>query len=364
MKHYNLSGTWFDMGVELGLLEAENISAFNRQYFSEMFNVIRFSSLDNVENYAEKVSTLIHDYSPETGDFISGMAKGSGLGERKLMMQVLLPELTHISSETDWPGAGCTSCFISSELTDVKSAFMGQCWDFNFDLPDWYTLSLNPPGGFPRMLIVGAGAVFCCCGINDFGLAATFTSSGHLPNIPPAVGMPITTLLFEVLSSSRYSHARDTIVGPKLAGAFNAMLSDGYTRGSLVESAVNRVELIDSEPVLVCGNHFQHPGMVEFSQQDLDPPDPPAQEFSQSSVKRTERMRHLLDTDMGRTVSLDYLKDCLRDHENYPLSICAHEEETILHFRTMGAVILEPGNQKLHLCPTAPCKDKFQTVGI
>ncbi len=365
IRHYELEGSWFDMGKQLGMSEADNIAKFNQQYFSQTFNMIRFGDIRNVKTYASHIKLVVQEYSPDSWEFISGLASGSDIPVNDILMQLILPELTHISCESDWPGpVGCTACCIISSNTNNRSSFIAQCWDFNVNLPPWYVLSLRPNTGQPDILCMGAGAVFCCCGINSLTVGVTFTSSGHLPNIAPTIGFPVISLMFEALLSEGYSEARDIIVAPRRAGAFNALLSDGYNRSSLIECAGNNVEIIEQEKILVCGNHFQHPKMIELTGQDLNPPDPPAQEFAMSSINRTERMRELIDSPLDVKIDLDYLQSCLRDHKNKPLSVCAHEEDTILHFRTLASVILEPACHKIYVCPTQPCQGDFQAVSI
>ncbi|MFA5865138.1 MAG: C45 family peptidase [Phycisphaerae bacterium] len=361
---YDLSGDWLDMGRQLGGLVGDDIRSFNNRYFSDPCNPMRFGSPANLEKYVQRIGAELPDYSPPAHRFITGLADGAKLPVEQVLMQGILPELTHISSDRDWPGpaGGCTACCIDPAHSLTGRALIGQCWDFNLDIPNWFVAKLCPPAPCPQMLIVGIGAFFCCCGINKLGMGVTFTSSGHLPNIAPAVGIPLVALLTEALCCENYYEAMDTIFGPKKAGAFNILLADGYTKIALIEAAGNRVDMIEDEPILVCPNHYQHPGMVLSTNQDLNPADPPAREFARSSLARAERLRSLLKNKPA--IGVDYLKQCLADHENLPLSICAHEQGTILHFRTQGAMILEPALKTIHFNPGPPCQGEFETFTL
>ena len=366
IRRYDLSGDWFDMGRQLGERVGGDIAGFNARYFSDAFNLIRFGSREKLEAYVGRVHQILGEYSDSGRSLVAGIAAGAKLPEEQVLMQALLPELTHVNSDRDWPGvrAGCTNACVSSSRSAAHGVLIGQCWDFNIDLPDWYVATLTPPLGLPQILVVGAGSFFCCSGINGMGLAVTFTSSGHLPNVGPGVGVPLTVLLLEALCREGYYEAMDTLVAPKRAGSFNALLTDGYAKSAVVEAAVDRVELIEDESVLVCSNHYQHPTMVQGTGQDLSPPEPPAQEFARSTVGRAQRLRTLLERAPGGKVGLEYLKACLKDHEGHPLSICAHEEGTILHFRTLGAMVLEPAMRTIHFCPGPPCQGKFQMFSL
>ena len=144
----------------------------------------------------------------------------------------------------------------------------------------------------------------------------------------------------------------------------NMLLSDGYSDSVLIEVADTQVELTEEEPILVCGNHFQHPKIVERTRQNLEPKDRAPSEFARSSVHRTNRLRSLLTHLPKETITVKAVKDCLKDHDHSPLSICAHEEETILHFRTQGAMIIEPAMRTIQFCPGQPCKGDYEVFSI
>jgi hypothetical protein len=366
IRLYNLKGRWQAMGEELGRAVADDIATFNNRYFSDAFNMMRFGSMENVLRYAHRVGASLKDYSQNAWEFLTGMAAGAKLPIDEILMQSILPELTHVNSRDDWPtpSGGCTACCVKESFTAEQAAIIGQCWDFNIELPDWYAARLSPPLGQPEMLIMGMGAFFCSCGLNSFGLGMTFTASGHLPNVKPLVGVPLVGAFIEALGCEDYYHAMDLLVAPRRAGAMNMLLSDGYADSSLIEVADTQVELTEEEPILVCGNHFQHPKIVERTKQNLTPRDRAPSEFARSTVHRTNRLRTLLSDIPKGTITVKAVKECLADHENQPLSICAHEEETILHFRTQGAMILTPALRTIEFCPGQPCKTEYEPFSL
>lgn len=362
IRHYKASGSWFDMGRQIGEKVSHDIEKFNSRYFSDPFTMIRFGSMENVIGYVRQVGRALKEYSDHAHDYLAGMSAGANLPMEQILMQAILPELTHINSAGDWPeGAmgGCTACCVKSSSAMDMGAIIGQCWDFNVELPDWYIAELLPPIGEPKMMIVGLGAFCCCCGVNSFGLGMTFTASGHLPNVRPQVGVPVIGVFIEALGMEDYYPAMDLLVAPKRAGAVNMLLSDGGNNSALIEVAGEQVELTEEEPILVCANHFQHPKIVERTRQNLEPTDRGGSEFARSSVFREARLKQLLVDATGDGIDENYVKNCLKDHENYPLSICSHEEETILHFRTQGAMTITPSAHTIVFCPGQPCREEF-----
>jgi len=316
VSEYKLSGDWFQMGVELGKAESLEIRKFNDRYFSDPVNLFRFGSADRVWHCAGKLVEQMREYSPSSFRFLEGIAEGAGLPLEQAAAQSCLPELTHINSEPDYGPLGCTACYLSASASAGQSALIAENWDFSTDLPNWYVLRLYGPLGEPARLVVGAGAMFACCGVSSLGLAVSFTTSGHLPNVPPASGLPVVALIIEVLGSQGFYDAMDVAVAPPRAGAFNMIIADEYTHGALIEAVPDRVEIIEHDKTLICTNHFQHPGMVQWTSQDLNPPEEPAQEFARASVGRRERLHELLSSAEVAGVDLDLLTGSLRDHES------------------------------------------------
>ncbi len=358
VKEINLAGSWFDMGAELGQLRAESIEKFNNDFFSHPVNIFRFGSIDRIKEYVSYARGSIKDFSPEIWEFIRGIADGSKLSLEEILLQIYLPELTHINSEEDLQvSLGCTACGVSSKRTDSGHSIIAQNWDFNFDLPEWYILRLEP-NDLPQILTIGAGAVFACCGFNTTGIGVTFTSSGHLPNIPPHRGLPVVGLVLETLIKDNFIEARDIAAGIPKAGSFNLLLTDGYRDLAVIECTPDRVEIIEGEEILVCGNHYQHPKMIDHTNQNLFPKKPPSREFAQSTTGRVEHLLALLEGSPS-PITVDYIKSCLTDHYNFPFSICAHSEGTILGFKTLGSVVFEPAKLKGYFSPSQPCKNEF-----
>jgi isopenicillin-N N-acyltransferase-like protein len=363
-RQFTLAGNWLDMGIQLGRLQSDDIRHFNSHYFSSMANLLRFGSPDRVWPYAATIVDQIRDCSDSCFAFLQGLAEGAKMPLDQLVAQAALPELTHVSHSSDLQGQACTACFLGANTNTTKAALVAENIDFNIDLPPWYVLKLCPSDG-PAMLLVGAGAMFAVCGVNDAGLAATFTSSGHLPNVRPKAGLPVVALILETLSTHDYFDAMSVAAGPPRAGAFNMLITAAHGRGCLIEAVPDHLDIIEDKTMLICGNHFQHPNMIEKTAQDLNPSEEPAREFSRSSLSRVERLRELLSPSVENgAIELNFLIRCLADHQNHPLSICAHSEQTILGFATRGSVILQPGDRALQLCVTHPCSGSYFSYKI
>jgi len=364
INEIQLSGDWHSMGVELGRRQAEEIRAFNERFFFSSMGAVRFGSLDRVWEFAGRVLTYTRSYSSNWVDFITGVAEGASLPLDQVVAQNFLPELTHVTEPAHLEGLGCTAAYVSAESSATRSAFVFQNWDFNIELPQWYVLKLFPPLDEPSLMVVGAGSLFACCGLSSMGLAVTFTASGHLPNLRIQKGVPLVATLIEVLSCPGFQEALAVAAAPRRAGAYNMLIADEYTHGAVIEAAPDCTEIIEGGSVLVSGNHFQHPEMISWVYQELEPEDAPRREFADSTVFRTNRLAGMLDAHRQTGIDLALIRQCLSDHENKPFSICAHAEKTILGFATRGSMILEPAQRTLHFCSVKPCEGEFSRFDL
>ena len=364
VNEIQLSGDWHSMGVALGRRQADEIRAFNDRFFFSSMGPFRFGSLDRVWAFAARILTYTRSYSSNWADFMTGVAEGASLPVEQVVAQNCLPELTHVTEAAHLEGIGCTAAYVNAQSSATRSAFLFQNWDFNIELPRWYVLKLFPPLDEPSLMVVGAGAMFACCGLSSMGVAATFTSSGHLPNSRIQKGVPLVATLIEVLLCPGFHEALAVAAAPRRAGAYNMLVADEYTHGAVIEAVCDCIEIIDEGSILVSANHFQHPEMVSWVYQELEPDDAPHREFADSTVSRAKRLTEILDAHRDTGIDMATIRQCLSDHENKPFSICAHAEGTILGFATRGSVILEPAQRALHFCAAQPCEEGFRKYNL
>ena len=73
-------------------------------------------------------------------------------------------------------------------------------------------------------------------------------------------------------------------------------------------------------------------------------------------------MTCLLYTSNG-SITTDYVKECLKNHENYPDSLCAHmmEGETDLRkmWQTNASIIYNLDKLEMDICCGPPCQGEY-----
>jgi isopenicillin-N N-acyltransferase-like protein len=72
-------------------------------------------------------------------------------------------------------------------------------------------------------------------------------------------------------------------------------------------------------------------------------------------------MHSLVEAQLG-SIDVSSLKTILSDHENYPTSICRHEE--LPGIRTSASLIAEPEQGVMHVCAGNPCSGEYVTYRL
>ena len=82
---------------------------------------------------------------------------------------------------------------------------------------------------------------------------------------------------------------------------------------------------------------------------------------------RGELLYKLLAKKNG-TITVDYVKECLKNHENYPDSLCAHmlEGETEMRkmWQTNASIIYNLDQLEMDICYGPPCQGEYVTYTL
>lgn len=79
---------------------------------------------------------------------------------------------------------------------------------------------------------------------------------------------------------------------------------------------------------------------------------------------RAERARRLISGRM-RKIDIETLKDTLRDHFNWPNSICRHEDPRFhqdLQLKTLTSMIMDLNERTIHISNGSPCENEYKNL--
>ena len=94
-------------------------------------------------------------------------------------------------------------------------------------------------------------------------------------------------------------------------------------------------------------------------------------EFDTSHGKkfRGERLWALLEAKRG-DITLDYIKECLRDHQGYPESVCSHPHsgtgstDPYKMWQTVASLIYDLDSLTMDLCCCNPCENEYSQIRL
>ena len=82
---------------------------------------------------------------------------------------------------------------------------------------------------------------------------------------------------------------------------------------------------------------------------------------------RDLRLEELLRKRAGQ-IDVPYIMECMKDHEYYPESICAHNTSLpgreMIDFMTVASIIVDFKHQKAFICAGPPCEGEYQAYEL
>jgi isopenicillin-N N-acyltransferase-like protein len=283
---------------------------------------------------------LFERYCPRVLTELRGIAKGAGITFEEALLLQIRGEVVYALV------GGCTSFVLSRNMTKRGEIIIGQNWDYPVDLDLMLVLHVVPEDG-PAALMMTFAGLTSYMGINAAGI-------GNFANALPwgwcEFGIPHYPFKWRVFQESTVDGLRRLCDETKTIQPGNYVFCDASGQIADVElTAEGAVWLEDREGFFVHTNHFL--GEPFASRADLAP-------FLADSVPRYQRLYSLVKEAAGR-VDVSLLRQFLSDHENYPVSVCRHEESPGLW--TSASLIAEPEHGVLHVCAGNPCQGEYVT---
>ena len=87
--------------------------------------------------------------------------------------------------------------------------------------------------------------------------------------------------------------------------------------------------------------------------------------YTGDSLYRDFRARQLLEPKIGR-ITVDDVKDTLRDHFGHPRSICRHPHDYpgSAPMTTVSSQVFDLKNNRVHIAAGQPCESEYRSVGL
>ena len=341
----HVEGSPRELGREHGLQAKDRICGY-LDYLQASLKISRTL----MRKRAEQFESLFERHCPHLLDEVAGLAEGAGIPRLDALAAQLRGELNGVNDEA------CTTFVIRRNSTADGGTLIGQNSDNPSELMEYgYVLRLVPERG-PRMLMWTFGGMLGYHGLNEHGVAHFANSLGGGPAWKFALShYPLKRMMLEQRS---LPDVRRLLNDVPVCSNGNYVLCDGLGEIADIElTSEGPLEMFDEGlGALVHSNHYvcqPHACPENFARSLPD------------SFPRLQRMQELVRSRLGR-LTVDDLKEILRDHDGHPVGLCRHPhtgiDDPVLPSsgRTVASLIAEPDRGRLHVtrgnpCETIPC---------
>jgi isopenicillin-N N-acyltransferase-like protein len=296
---------------------------------------------------ARRSGEFAQQYAPDLVDELRGTAEAAGVTLDDLMLlQVrnqLLPELESGCSSLSWPA------------TPQRPAIVAQNWD-NDPVLDQFTIVLTRrPTGQPALITCTQAGLISYMGFNDAGIGACVNT---LPAPSRGIGVPHYFTLRGIFQARSLEQAVEAVQRAHRAIPVNIILATPQGPADL-EVTIDQVHVLRPRDGsgLFHTNHCLHDQLRQHN--DVFP------ELIQSHA-RERRLDQLLLAANNGNVTLESIKSTLRDHQNYPRSICRHANDDVPYgfWETVFSIIIEPDQRRMHISRGTPCTHDYETYWL
>ncbi len=302
---------------------------------------------DGAEIQARKYLPFAQERYPKIVEELQGIAEGADVSFDDLIvlnaMEAVTTDALHLTK--------CTSIGVNEQRTANGHILIGHNEDWvPEDEADVFIIHATPEDE-PPFLAMTYGGLLPNIGFNAAGIAQCCDS------VYPSdsrIGIPRVILSRAVLAAKTPAEAIRHMLAPLRAAGYNHLLAHESGEMYNVEVSSRHFALLYAENgAIVHTNHFLDPAMKQVE----DEPD----ELISTRV-RYFRARRLLEQTNQHTAQS--LQTVLRDHVNFPDSICNHAVDDIDPMnreKTITSMVMDLTARQMHVAWGNPCENKYHT---
>jgi isopenicillin-N N-acyltransferase like protein len=352
---YDVAGSARDCGVAHGELASERVARTIEIYLSAFTQQTKLT-LEQVRARARDYASAIEEADPEIVQEIEGIATGSRQRFEDVVAVNCRTELLYGSSGGNRAATECTTIVALPEATRDRAILVGKNWDWRNPCVDAVAVLRVRQTGKPAVTMVLEAGMVGRDGFNEEGIVVC----GNLlvsHEDRGKVGVPIPILRRRILHSAHYYEAIERLVRAPRGASGNYLI--GHRDGVAINFETSPESVFPLYPergLLTHSNHFQSPTAHTNRV---------AKFYTGDSLYRDFRARQLLEPRIG-DITVDDLRNTLRDHFGYPRAICRHPHDYPGNPETMtiASLIFDPVHAVLHVAAGQPCCSEYVTVTL
>jgi isopenicillin-N N-acyltransferase-like protein len=355
----SLTGSPYEIGYRHGKIAKEAIK-HNIQFYLDLWNYFSGVDKSQVLENAREFIPYIERIDSELIEELKGVAEGCGVEFEEIVALNARWELNHSYFSPTVPDKaldGCTAFAISTEATKNKHTFIGQNWDYKTGVKESCIILIIKQQSKPDIIINTEAGIIGHKGFNSAGIGIGLNFIRCNRDVFHE-GLPMLIKVRSILNAETLSECLKII-----------MTFEGPNSGNIV-IAHRDGEAIDIEclpddsfflypkgGILTHANHF-----LSLSFQGKDT----GRALLPDTVIRNNRAFGLFQNKRGN-LGFDTIKQVLRDHFDYPNSICRHRNERLELYEsweTITSMIIDLTEGKMLYTSGPPCSNSYEAVAI
>jgi isopenicillin-N N-acyltransferase-like protein len=295
---------------------------------------------------AERLFAHVARGLPALAEEVRGIADGAGLSVAEAALLQVRYEVANLPASAE----GCTLIGVEASRSRSGQSMVAQNIDVPADNVPLLILLEARPDDAPALLTCTFAGILAQTGINaaGLGLCGSFVVSATW-----GAGIPARNFIRRhILEQASLADAMAVMRRfPIRASGHNVMLTDRSGRVIDIESTPESFRVLEAgDGLLAHTNHYCHP--------DLAPHDTLATsslaDFAEDSPRRVSRVWALARAVPG-PLGVDDIQGLLRDHADYPKSVCRHPDGDPTRTQSACSVVLTPGAGSMTVAVGTPC---------
>lgn len=253
---------------------------------------------------------------------------------------------------------GCTSFVALPPKTANGHLLVAENWDW---IPGVHglVLKIHEPGLPDMLCFTEAGIVGGKIGLNAAGLGLAINGLNSEHDNWALLAKPFHVRCWEILRCSDFEQAVRVVTEGERSVSANFLIAQAPDRAIDLETAPTGISrLFPHDGWLAHTNHFIDLGAAGLTRTVQTSKRP-------STEQRLARAQHLLRT--SPQLSLERAIEILRDHDDFPYSLCRHPDETFPpeeRYQSVVSVVMDLHEKTLMIASGPPCQHEYQALQL
>lgn len=373
-----LAGTPYEQGLAHGRLARELI-AHNVEIYFYRFERETKLPRSEVLRRAGLYLRVIEKLAPHYAEAMRGVAEGS---QRNLLeiaalnarYELIYSEETkkaltspfgypsplgHYGREARGEGHdGCTSFAVLPAKSANGHLLLAENWDWIPEVQG-LVLQIREPGVPDILCFTEAGIVGGKIGLNSAGLGLAINGLNSEKDNWALLAKPFHVRCWEILRCADFDQAVRVVTEGERSVSANFLIAQAPDKVIDLETAPTGINRIFPEDGwLAHTNHFLDLQAVGLTRQIQTSKRP-------STEQRLARVQHLLRT--SSQISLERAIEILRDHDDFPYSLCRHPDENFPpeeRYASVVSVVMDLSERVFMIAVGPPCRHEYKTLHI